>query len=351
MRRRAKKKALKAGGVVAGSPAPLSAAATSPVRATPTATPSADTDMETVEATIIVDQPPAFLSTQRDQVVPTVADVAAARLTLPAATELAIPFTISANRNKSKAFRKAVVGGLSGFKTVFDSPSGSETPSGAVTSDTASPVSNQPETPIPSRLSQPSSSSGALRYTAVEPPASYGTPTSAFASARKGKKGRPSAAGQQPSTPRPHMPAPSDRPPTSLPAGMFVTSVDVEDPVWEASVGGGAWAAYLGLEESKVKEQVWEKGALALDYGADEPVSVAPTAAARVAATAVASSAPGTAASATSVAPKDEADWAWLEAAFASANPLPWEALRIGSELLFTVRNLLMIAASGLPEG
>lgn len=123
---------------------------------------------------------------------------------------------------------------------------------------------------------------------------------------------------------------------------MFVSSVDVEDPVWEASVGGGVWAAYLGLEESKVKEQVWEKGAMALDYGADEPAAPAQTVAAPKAA-AMPVSTPVPAAPIASLAPKDEADWAALEAAFATAGPLAWEAVRVGSEVLFIVRSVCLI--------
>jgi hypothetical protein len=301
--------------------------------------------MEAVEASISAAPAPAFLPTQRNQVLPTAADVAAARLAQPAEASLAIPFTTSANRNKSKAFKKAAAGGLSGFKTVFDLPSESETPSAVEMLTMASPVVlSRPETPVSTRTSQPSGN-GPL-YGAVAPPASYTTPTSSTASAKRGKKGRPSAVAQQLGTPRPHLPAPSDRPPTSLPPGMFVTSVDVEDPVWEANVGGGAWAAYLGLEESKIKEQVWEKGAMALDYGADEPAAYAPpTTAAPAAATMpaaeaipAASSALLSTPSAVSQAPKDEADWDALETAYASAGPLAWEAVHVGSGVIFKVR-------------
>lgn len=274
--------------------------------------------MEDVDAALRVPTPD-FLPTQPGQEAVTASFVAAATRANPDPT-LAISYTTAANRNKSKAFKKAAAGGLAGFKTLFDSPvsaSAPATPSSAYSTST------------PARLE---SAHSAPTYNAAPPPSSLLTPTT---SSKKRKGGRSSLVSSQPSTPRVYLPAPSDRPPTSLPMGMFISSVDVEDPVWEASVGGGVWAAYLGLEEDKVKEQVWEKGVMQLDYGTEEAAPI------------VSASQKGKEKEDKSAqdagkteGSKKKLDWTWdaLDELYeGSTDSLPWEDLKVGSTVIYKV--------------
>lgn len=114
-------------------------------------------------------------------------------------------------------------------------------------------------------------------FTAVAP----STPSSSPATARKAAAGvspaqiplptSPAANGAGFTTPRNgrpprpmFLPPPSQR--TDLPQGMFVTSVDVEAPGWEETVGGGAWAGSnggggcVGGQEEEGKDEDGTKG-------------------------------------------------------------------------------------------
>lgn len=320
LRRRKKAAALKAMGAASASasPAPSTTANQTP-QPTDRASCSADAEMEDVDAALRV-LTPDFLPTQPDQEAVTASFVAAATRANPDPT-LAISYTTAANRNKSKAFKKAAAGGLAGFKTLFDSPVSASAP--------ATPAS-APSTSTPARLE---SAHSAPTYNAVPPPSSLSTPTT---SSKKRKSGRSSLVPSQPSTPRVYLPAPSDRPPTSLPKAMFVSSVDVEDPVWEASVGGGVWAAYLGLEEDKVKEQVWEKGAMQLDYGTEEAAPVVSVLQKGKEKEDESAQDAGK----TEGGSKKKVDLTWdaLDELYeGSTGSLPWENLKVGSAVIYKV--------------